>query len=266
LFAFFSPECIDPEEAECPQFAPPNRRPGNDITAIGAVANRVRDLMTLFGGTRRLYGYGGSQGALDFYGPYSHHPAIQAFDGLVLRSGAGTTDFYRSQIHYCAQPEPRRYPVTGLTASDVGLCNETVDFSMGIRTCDVATSDAIFERYDAGDTAGAWSLIGNYDPFAQSGPVGNCWRDLRSSGDLQLPLIYLQGTMDRGVSPHDGIYFHNEIIQAGKAQLARFYYIKLGNHPLNQRTPTRLVSKAIFVQAFAYLVDWVENGNEPGPL
>src|SRR5262249_32817989 len=54
--------------------------------------------------------------------------------------------------------------------------------------------------------------------------------------------------------------------QAGKAQLARFYYIKLGNHPLNQRTPTRLVSKAIFVQAFAYLVDWVENGNEPGPL
>ena len=264
LFAFFSPDCADPLEDPCPQFTAPNQRPQYYLTGIKVVADRTRNIMALFGGTQRLYGYGGSQGALSFFGPYSDHPAIHSFDGLVVRAGTGYTDYLRSSISYCSQPDPRHLPLTGLTFVSGDPCN-TTDYALAIRTCDRATSDAIFGLLDAAEMAAAFDLFTNYDPFNQPVPAGTCWDDLRSGGELQLPMIYLQGILDRTVPVHDGVFFQDEIIQAGKDFLSRFYYIRQGNHPLSQRVGG-FTSKGVHETALRYLADWVENGVEPGAI
>ncbi len=108
-------------------------------------------------------------------------------------------------------------------------------------------------------------MVTHYDPFNQPSPAGECWNDLRSGGALQFPTIYMQGTLD-GIRPiHDAVFFQDEIIQAGRESLARFFYIRYGNHPLNQRVGG-FTSKAVHEKAFRYLVDWVENEVEPGAI
>src|SRR5215475_9072075 len=44
LFAFFSPDCPDPLDDECPQFAAPNRRPAQSLIGINAASNRAHDI------------------------------------------------------------------------------------------------------------------------------------------------------------------------------------------------------------------------------
>src|SRR5262249_46178732 len=149
----------------------PNRRPEQNLTGISVAANRARDILELFGGTRRMYGYGGSQGALSFFGPYSNNPAIRSFHGLILRSGAGEADDLRSSLRYCAAPAAQRsLPLTGLTFISTDPCN-VVDFALWIRECDTATSDAIIELIEAGDPDGAMGIVTSYDPFNQRNPV-----------------------------------------------------------------------------------------------
>jgi hypothetical protein len=102
-------------------------------------------------------------------------------------------------------------------------------------------------------------------PFHLSPRVGK----ISSGGEIQKPLISLQGTMDAllPITRH-GRPFRDAVVGAGKAGLHRLYEVQNGNHIERYRQSCCNFTQLEFIQphaheAFRRLVSWVEGGITP---
>jgi hypothetical protein len=253
-----SPFC-DANPDQCPvefrQSYSPQDWPRNTL----ALGSRTRDLLMIFGGVQTQVGLGlsfGGLGAISLIGEEVDNP----FTATGTRAGAG--GLWRFEDHRKTCMESQRIP---LLDPQVSLSPDdcSIERMVGeIAPADPEYAQSILDRLPS-DPDGAKALINEYNVSDRPNKVQKDVDQLKAGGNLQVPLIIVQGTADKAAFPHWAILAWREIMRSGKTSMARLYFLKGLNHVLGPGVTAPANNHLQFIKA---AVNWAETGNAPGPL
>ncbi len=265
-----SPFC-DANPNECPVEFPARHSYSPQDWRLNTLAlgRRTREILMIFGGVQTQVGVGlsyGGQGAISLIGEEVDNP----FTATGTRAGAGgiwdNSEDDRKKI--CMDPSPL-IPLLGVPVSSVSpdyCLIETMAEDIGVADPEYAQS--ILDLFQS-DPDGAKVLINKYNVSDRPNKVQKDVDQLKAGGNLQVPLIIVQGTADKTYFPHKAILAWRKIMQSTKTPMARLYFLKDLNHILAPAGagPAAAAASAAknHLQFFNAAVNWAE-GIAPGPL
>jgi hypothetical protein len=231
------------------------------------LGSRTRDLLMIFGGVQTQVGVGlsyGGQGAISLIGEEVGNP----FTATGTRAGAGgiwdNSEDDRKNI--CTDPSPL-IPLLGVPVPSGYCSTETMAEDIGVADLEYAQLMLDLVQSDP-DSARAQILA--YNVSNRPIKVQKSVDKLTAGGNLQSPLIIVQGTADRIYFPHKAILAWRKIMRSTKTHMARLYFLKDLNHILAPRGAAPPVAATAaannHLQFFKAAVNWAETGNAPGPL
>jgi hypothetical protein len=226
-----------------------------------ALGSRTRDLLMIFEGVQTQVGLGlslGGMGAISLIGDKVGNP----FTATGTRAGAGGLWTFEDDRKICMDPTPL-IPLLGVPVSSVSpdYCSiKTMAEAIG--AADPEYAQSILDLFPS-NPDGAKVLINKYNVSDRPNKVQMDVDQLKAGGNLQVPLIIVQGTVDKIYFPHGAILAWREIMRSTKTSMARLYFLKGLNHVLGPGVTAPANNHLQFIKA---AVNWAETGNAPGPL
>jgi hypothetical protein len=225
------------------------------------LGHRTRDLLKIFGGVQFQVGLGlslGGVGAISLIGDKAGNP----FTATGTRAGAGGLwDYIEEDRKICIDP-PEKIPLVDAPLAPALNCSiEARAKAMGV--ADPGYAQLILDLLKS-DPDKARKLLNEYNVSDRPKPVQNDVDQLTAGGNLQVPLIIVQGTVDRAMFPHKAILAWREIMRSGKTSMARLYFLKDLNHTLGSLGAPADAGARNHLQLLRAAVSWAETGSPPG--
>jgi hypothetical protein len=230
-----------------------------------ALGHRTRELLMIFGGVTTQVGFGLSIGGMGAISLIGEEGAGNPFTATGIRAGAGGLwNVSEEDRKICMSPDPKKIPLLGTELSDSDCTNEGM-------ANDIAAADPEFAQsildLSQSDPDAAKAQLNTYNVSDRPNKVQKDVDKLKAGGNLQVPLIIVQGTGDKMYFPHNAILAWREIIRSTKTSMARLYFLKGLTQGLNHSLgPPQLAAATNHMEFFKAAVNWAETGNAPGPL
>jgi hypothetical protein len=253
-----SPFCVANPDV-CPVAFLPSYSPQDLRLNTLVLGRRTRELLMIFGGVKIHVGVGlslGGIGAISLIGDVVDNP----FTATGTRAGAGGVwEFAEENRKICMDPSSR-IPLLGVPLPP-GFCS-VESMARDIALADPDYARLILDLFPS-DPDGAKALINAYNVSDRPIRVQLDAEQLTAGGNLQVPLIIVQGTADMAVFPHTAILAWRKIMRSGKTSMARLYFLKGLTHTLGPPTAAAVRNH---LQFFKAAVNLAETGIAPGPL